>query len=54
MKIAISIAIATAFLLAAIIATHLSTDRMTGLVVCDDPTSGDRGSFCRMLSERSN
>ena len=54
MKIVISIVIAMAFLLAAAIATHFSSDRMTGLVVCDDPTSGDRGSSCRMLSERSN
>ena len=54
MKIAISIVIAMALLLAAVIATHFSTDRMTGLVVCDDPTNGDRGSPCRMLSERSN
>jgi len=54
MKIAISIAIAMALLLAATIATQFRTDRMTGLVVCDDPTSGDRGSSCRMLSERSN
>jgi len=54
MKIAISIAVAMALLLVAIIATQFRTDRMTGLVVCDDPTNGDRGSFCRMLSERSN
>jgi len=54
MKIAIAIVIAVALLSAAIIATHFSTDRMTGLVACDDPMRGDRGSSCRMLSERPN
>jgi len=41
MKIAIAIVIAVALLSAAIIATHFSTDRMTGLVACDDPMRGD-------------
>jgi len=59
MKIAIAIVIAVALLSAAIIATQgyeiiSSTGRMSGLVVCDEPTSGDRGPFCRLLSERSN
>src|SRR5262249_49872330 len=59
MKIAIAIVIAVALLSAAIIATQgyeiiSSTGRMSGLVVCDDPTSGDRGPSCRMLSQRSN
>jgi hypothetical protein len=59
MKMAIAIVVAVGLLSAAIIATQgygtiSSTGRMTGLVVCDEPTSGDRGPFCRLLSERSN
>ena len=60
MKIAIAIAIAVALLSAAIIATQgyeiiSSTGRMSGgLVVCGEPTSGDRSPSCRLLSERSN
>jgi len=59
MKVSIAIVIAVAVLLAAVIAIQRheivsSTDSMSGLVVCDSPSSGNRGPFCRLLSERSN
>jgi len=59
MKIAMPIVIATALLLAAIVAIQRyeivsSTDRMLGLVVCDGPTSDDRGPSCWLVSKRSN
>jgi len=59
MKKALTIVIAAAVLLTAIIATQryriiYSTDHMTGLVACDNPTNGNRDPICRLLSEHSN
>src|SRR5262245_12080115 len=59
MKMAVAIVIAVVLLSVAIVATQrhesvYSTVHTGGLVVCDGPTSGDRGPSCRLLLIRTS